>query len=95
MQLTEKRSTNVPGADDEKTQPFTPFEESPVNNVQSARLLRGIDNARDVALGRALRDRTNIYVVPAKRPEHFARNTGVSFHPVADNRDNGLIGFFI
>src|SRR5438067_10455968 len=95
MQLAKKSSPNVSGADDEKSKTFTPFEESLVDNIQSAHLLGGVDNTRDVALGCALRDRANIYVVPTERAEHFARDAGMSFHLVADDRDDRLVWFFV
>ena len=95
VQLAEQRSANVPGTDDNESKTFTPLEESLMDNIQGARLLRRIDNARDVALGRALRDRADIYVVSAERPEHFARDTGMAFHLIADDGDNRLVWFFV
>mgnify|MGYP003694436973 CR=1 FL=1 len=50
---------------------------------------------RDISLGGALGDRADIDVMPAKRAEHFARDTGMAFHLIPDDRDDCLVRFFV
>src|SRR5205809_534988 len=66
-----------------------------MDHVERARLLRGVDDAGDVPLGRALGDRADVDVVPPERAEHPPGHVGLPSHPFADDCDQRLIGFLI
>ena len=91
LQLTQDRAADVADADHRERQPLPGFEKSLVNRVERAHLLRRVDDARDVALRRALRDRADVDVLPPERVEHFPRHAGTALHSLADDRENRLI----
>ena len=92
VQLPQQRAADVADPDDGERQRLSCLEERLMDDVQRPGLLRAIDHARDVALRCALRDRADVDVVAAERPEHFAGDAGPAFHAVAHHGDDRLIG---
>src|SRR5205814_6221389 len=66
LDLPQDGAADIPDADHGERQPLARLEEALVNRVQRAPLLRRVDDARDVALGSALRDRADVDVLPAE-----------------------------
>ena len=95
VQLPQQRAADVADADDDEGERLARLEKRLVDDVEGAHLLRGVDDAGDVALRRALRNGADVDVVASERAEHFARHTGTALHAVADHRHDHLVGFFI
>ena len=66
-----------------------------MNRVERPALQRRVDDARNVALRRALGNRVDVDVVPAERVEQLSRNAGRPLHAFADDGEDGLSGFVI
>src|SRR5437879_13856722 len=95
VQLPQQRAADVADADDDEGERLARLEKRLMDDVKGAHLLRGVDDARDVALRRALRDGADVDVVAPERAKQFSRHTGPAFHAVADHRDDSLIRSFI
>ena len=95
VQLAEQGAADVADADDGERETFAGLEEGLMDGVQGAALLRRIDDARDVPLGRALRDGVDVDVVAAERVEQLAGHARAAFHALADDRENGLIALVV
>ena len=91
-QLLDERAADVADTDNRQRQPLPRFEERLVNRVERPHLVRRIDDARDVALRCALRDRVDVDVVPSKGVEQLPRDARPPFHALAHHGENGLIG---
>ena len=92
-QLPQQRAADVADADHHERERLARLEESLMDHVERARLLRGVHDAGDVALGRSLSDGADVDVVPPERPEHLAGDVRPSLHALADHGDDRLIGF--
>mgnify|MGYP003693553005 CR=1 FL=1 len=67
LQLPQQRAADVADADHrDRASRLRDLEERLVNRVERAHLLRRVDDARDVALRRALRDRADVDVAAAR-----------------------------
>ena len=80
-ELSQQRTADVADADNHERQRLARLEKPLMDHVERARLLRGVDDAGDVALGRALRDGADGDVVPPERPEHFPGDIRSPFIP--------------
>ena len=95
VELPQQRAADVADADDDQRQRLARFEERLMDGVERADLVRRVDDARDVALRRALGDRADVDVVAAERPEHLAGDARASLHPLADDGEDHLPGLFV
>jgi hypothetical protein len=91
LKLLDDSAAHVANADDRERQPRPAFEKSLMDHVERADLLRRTYDARDVAFGGSLRNRTDIDVLPPERVEQLAGHTGAAFHPLAHHRDDRLV----
>ena len=95
MQLAKKSSSDIAHADDDQSEAFAHFKEGLVDDVERAILVSRVHHTRNIPLGSALSDGGDIDVVPAQSAEHFAGDTGTTFHLVAHHGDDGLVRPFI
>ena len=93
VQLPQQRAADVADADRPPAPAAGASRRTPGGSTFSARTCCvGVDHARDVALRRALGDRADVDVVPAERAEHLPGDAGPPLHPLADHRDDRLVG---
>src|SRR6185436_2613944 len=90
LELLQQRAADVADADHGEIETLARLEERLMDGVERAALLRRVDDARYVPLGRALRDRVDVDVVPPERVEQLARHAGPALHPLADDSKDGL-----
>src|SRR5262245_45632830 len=91
MELAQHGASDVADADDRQGKPRARLEKALMNRVQGADLVVRVDDAGDVALGAALRDRADIDVLLAERIEYLAGDAGTPLHALADDRENRLV----
>src|SRR5436190_5939234 len=84
-QLSQKRAADVADADNDQRQRLVPLEKALMEDVERARLLRGVHNAGDVALGPALSDGADVNVVPPERAEHLPCDVRPALHALANH----------
>src|SRR4030095_643632 len=95
MQLPQDGAADVADADDDQRQPCARLEETLMDRVQRAHLIVRVDDAGDVALRAALRDRADVDVLLPERIEDLAGDAGASLHALADDRENRLVALHV
>ena len=91
-ELIEQRRADVPGAEHADRQRLPREIERGVRGAQRPLRVAPVDDDRDVALRRTLRDRANVHAGLAQRAEELRRDSGLPGHPVADDRENAAVG---
>ena len=95
MNLIQKGTPNIAGANEHNSKFFHRLEECLMDDIECTEFLHFVNNKRNIAFRSSLGNRRYIDAVSSKCLKHFSRNTRCALHPITDNCNDCLMSSFI